>query len=265
MNAVLQCRLLYFVQNVSRAMSTYFMVTIALDRLIRSELPMRSKKICTKCNTILITLVYLIAFCAFWSFYLYPAITQNSITGSCSFSVSASYLYFLLYVHMPVRAVFICFIPALIVLLANLRMLVNIRRSSRRVNMGTVGPPSEINTHVPMPGHLSVNAAKRRRISALDRMLFYMMIANVSLFLVTQVPFHIYSCVRTNLSVTNPFVALLLRAILLTWSSLYFGIAFYFYCLASPLFRKKFIKIVKKLVCYQQLPQLTTGQSTTKA
>ena len=265
MNVVLQCRLMYFVQNVSRAMSTYFMVTIAVDRLIRSELPMRSKRICTKRNTIIVTCLYLIVFCVFWSFYLYPLGSQNPITGSCSFSQSASFLAFLINVHMPIRAVFICFIPVLIMLLANVRMLMNIRRSTRRVNTGTMGPSSETNMPLPTPFPLAVNAAKHRRMTALDRMLFYMMISNVTLFVVTQVPFHLYSCIRTNLNATNPFVSLLVRAILLTWSSLYFGIAFYFYCLASPLFRKKFLKIVKKVVCYHQLPQLNTGQSTTMA
>ena len=46
-NVFLQCRLNYFVQNVSRAVSTYLAVTITVDRLVRSELLMRSRVICT--------------------------------------------------------------------------------------------------------------------------------------------------------------------------------------------------------------------------
>ncbi|CAF4251909.1 unnamed protein product, partial [Adineta steineri] len=53
-NMLMQCRYSYYIQNISRALSTYWMVTVALDRLIRTEYPMRSKKICTKHNVIII-------------------------------------------------------------------------------------------------------------------------------------------------------------------------------------------------------------------
>jgi hypothetical protein len=99
-------------------------------------------------------------------------------------------------------------------------------------------------------------------MSALDRMLFYMMIANVSIFLITQIPFHIYSCISNKLSGLNAFTLSLIRAMLLIWSSLYFGLAFYFYCLASPLFRHKFIKIIKRIFCCQTIPRSTTNMPT---
>ena len=260
MNVFLQCRWLYFVQNVSRAMSTYFMVTIALDRLIRSEMPMRSKVICTRRNAVIITLVYLIVFSIFWSFFLYPMSAQNPITGACSYTQSASYLQFLTNVHMPIRAVFICFIPACIMLGANLRMLMNIRQSRRRVLDATaMGAVSDTNTAVPTVEE----KRRRRRMSALDRMLFYMMLANVSLFLLTQIPFHLYTCLQSYVLKLDGLTAALVRAMLLIWSSLYFGVAFYFYCLASPLFRQKFTKIIKRLFCCPSAPRSDIGRTMT--
>jgi hypothetical protein len=234
------------------------MVTVAIDRLIRSELPMRSKIICTRRNVILISCIYLIIFLLFWSFFLYPYVSQDPVTGACNFQKSsASYYYFISTIHVPIRAVFVCFIPVLIMLLANLRMLMNIRHSRNRVTNGIPMPSSEAN--LPLPNGSIPREKKGRRMSALDRMLYYMMIANVSIFVITQIPFHIYSCIRNNLNGLDAFTASLIRAMLLIWSSLYFGIAFYFYCLASPLFREKFIKIAKKFFCCQTMPQMRAG------
>jgi hypothetical protein len=262
-NVFFQCRFTYFIQNISRAMSTYFMVTVAIDRLIRSEFPMRSKHICTKRNVIYITIIYLIIFSLFWSFFLYPLSTQNPITGSCSYSQSPSYYYFLMNIHVPIRAVMICFVPVIIMLLANIRMLMNIRQSRRRVIDGITMHSSETNLHLPnLPNS---KEKKNRKLTALDRMLYYMMIANVSIFILTQVPFHIYSCIRNNLSGINSFTGSLIRAMLLIWSSLYFGSGFYFYCLASPLFRQKFVRMTKTVFCCQVLPRSTTNTTMVNA
>ncbi len=238
-------------------MSTYFMVTISIDRLIRSELPMRSKMICTKRNTILITCFYLIIFSLFWSFFLYPFASQDPITGACSYQKSASYYYFISYIHAIIRAIIICFIPVLIMFVANIRMLINIRESKRRITNGTTAPSSD--TNFPVPNGSNSRERPSRRMSALDRMLYYMMVANVTLFIITQIPFHIYSCIRNSLNGLDTFTASLIRAILLIWSSLYFGIAFYFYCLGSPLFRQKFIKIAKKICFCPAIPRITSN------
>ena len=259
-NVFFQCRLEYFVENISRAMSTYFMVTIAIDRLIRSEYPMRSKKICTKRNVMLITIIYLIIFCLFWSFFLYPLSTQDPITGVCSYNVSASYAYFIANTHIFIRAVLVCFVPAVIMLLANIRMLMNIRQSRRRVTNASTIQSSE--TNVPLPNASKAKEKADRKLTALDRMLYYMMIANVSIFIITQLPFHIYSCIRNNLTGLSAHTALLIRAMLLIWSSLYFGVGFYFYCLASPLFRQKFIRVGKKIFCCQAVPRSVTNSAT---
>jgi len=229
------------------------MVTIAIDRLIRSEVPMRSKQICTKQNVIKITCIYFIIFCLFWSFYFFPYITQNPITGSCAAGQPPSYIYFLTKLYVPIRAVFICFIPAVIMLLANIRILINIRQSKRRVADRTTRHSTE--TNIPLPNvSNSQQQNNSRQMSALDRMLVYMMIANVGVFLVTQIPFHIYSCISYKPIGLDKFTIELLRALFLVWSSLYFSLAFYFYCLASPLFRHKFIRIIKYKFCCQTIP-----------
>ena len=260
-HVVFQCQLTYWIQNISRGMSTYLMVTVTIDRLIRTELPMRSKTICTKRNIIFITCFYLIIFSIFWSFYLYPYATQNPISGSCSYGRGTSFSYFLTYIHVPIRAVLVCFIPAIIMLVANIRMIMNVRLSKRRITNVTIIASTEIN----LPQHNSLNNRQKKKplMSKIDRMFFYMMLANVIIFFITQIPYHIYSCIRPNLTSLRGFTSSLIRALLLMWSSLYFGIAFYFYCLTSPLFRHKFMKIIRKSFCCQTISSSRIGQTVT--
>jgi hypothetical protein len=97
-----------------------------------------------------------------------------------------------------------------------------------------------------------------RRTSVIDRMLLYMMLASVLTFIVTQNPFHIYMVIRVYIDTFDDYTHLLIYAILLIWSSIYCGILFYLYCLASPLFRKKFIKIIKKIIHCQMLRRVIT-------
>ncbi|UJR14643.1 hypothetical protein I4U23_001636 [Adineta vaga] len=128
-----QCRLNPFVKNVSRAMSTYFSVGITIDRLIRSEFPMRSRLICTRRNVCKLAILFLILFCFFWSFYLFSLSTQDPITRNCNYNQSESYFLFLSKINIPLRAVFFCLIPIILMVLANARMLYNIRQSHQRI------------------------------------------------------------------------------------------------------------------------------------
>ena len=235
-NTFLQCGFNYFLQNVSRAISTYLAIGIAFDRLIRSELPIRSRVICTRRNAVIYTLFFSLIFSVLWSPFFSPIITRDPRTGSCVFNQSSSLYSYLVQVQQPLRLVLVCILPVLLMLLSNIRMLYNMRQSHRRVQNGHVAlssVTSQPNTH---------------RISDIDRMLFYMMSANVGTFILTQIPFHVYSTVRSYYQGFDQFTSSLVRALLLIWSSIYFGVAFYLYCLASPLFRKKFLIISKRIL-----------------
>ncbi|CAF1533226.1 unnamed protein product [Rotaria sordida] len=238
-NVFFQCRLNYFVQNVSRTMSTYLAIAITLDRLIRSELPMRSRIICTRRNVIKLTLIYLIVFSILYSFWFCPMVTFNPITKTCYTGQSSIYSDFITNIFIPTRLIIVCIIPIIIMSLGNIRMLLNIRQSRRRVN-----PRNQIDMTV-----VTTNAAlTNERMTPIDRMLFYMMLISVGAFIITQIPFHIYTLVRVNSDTLDSYTNLLVRAILLIWSSIYFGIGFYAYCLTSRLFREKFVLMSKKLI-----------------
>ncbi|CAF3595075.1 unnamed protein product [Rotaria sp. Silwood1] len=238
-NVFLQCRLNYFVQNVSRTVSTYLAVAITLDRLIRSELPMRSRIICTRRNVIKLTLIYLMIFSILYSFWFCPMVTMNPITNTCSTSQSPIYYYFISNIYLPIRLIIVCIIPVVIMSLANIRMLLNIKQSRQRVD-----PRNQIDTNVTGISMSIING----RMTPIDRMLFYMMLTSVGTFIITQIPFNVYTLIRANYDIIDLNTHLLVRAILLIWSSIYFGIGFYLYCFGSPLFREKFFLMSKKLV-----------------
>lgn len=240
-NVFLQCRLNLFIQNVSRGMSTYLCVGIAIDRYLRSDKPHRSRQLCTRRNAFKLALICLILFILLWSFYLLPFSRQDPRTGVCLYDQFPRYHWFLINILLPLRAVCFCLIPILLIVVVNIRMLINIRRSHQRIAEMKENKIATI-MRLSTANHSLISS----RMSAIDRMLFLLMFANVLTFLVTQIPFHLYGILQVYFQTFDRYTHTLIDVLLLMWSSLYFGIAFYIYCLASPLFRKKFVQIIKK-------------------
>ncbi|CAF0744777.1 unnamed protein product [Adineta ricciae] len=231
----LQCRLNYFVQNVSRTVSTYISITVTLDRLIRTEYPIKSRRICTCKNAIKSTIAYLIISSISYSFWFHPSNSISSSTGGCTTGLTSAYTFFFSNIFLPLRFIFVCVVPVIIMSLGNFRILYNIQQSRRRVTQAIV----ESNI---------AGGKSNRRTTILDRLLLHMMIINVCAFVITQVPFHIYTIVRTYSRDLGLVDALLVRTMLLVWQSIYFGIGSYFHCIASSLFRKAFREIIKKIL-----------------
>ena len=214
-----QCRWNYFLQNISRAISTYLAVGIALDRFIRSELPLPSRRICTRRNSLIYASLVIVISILIWSPWLSPTIVRDAQIGSCIFNRSPTIYFYLGQFQAPLRLILVCIVPVILMSASNLRMLYNMRQSRRRVKHRL--DVHAVVTTVPSDTPIHPRA---QRMSALDRMLFYMMLANVSTFIITQIPFNTYSTVRSYYPAldaqTNSFV----RAFLLIWSSIYFGV-----------------------------------------
>jgi hypothetical protein len=134
---------------------------------------------------------------------------------------------------------------------ANIRMMNNIRQARNRI--GNVPPMIEGNKSSTFISSTALSGPIGRRTLAIDRMLIYMMVANVLTFIITQIPFHTYMVIQVYIDRFDPYTQSLIYTMLLIWSSIYFGIAFYLYCLASPLFRRKFIRICRKLIRCQMI------------
>ncbi|CAF0811966.1 unnamed protein product [Didymodactylos carnosus] len=224
---------------------------------------MKSKLICTKKNVVKATIAFAVFFCLFSSFWFCPLNEFNSI-DQCVYNTNAIYYFFLLQIHAPLRLILVCVIPVITMAAANIRLLKNIRQSRRRVAAEMEGTHTtyeqqqqqqiqQLETTISQPARSGIrieNILKLRRLNAIDRMLILMMITNVTMYVVTQVPYHIYAVSRGYYQGLDSYTNSLVRALLLIWSSLYFGLGFYLFCLASPLFRQKFAKTAHALKLY---------------
>jgi hypothetical protein len=182
--------------------------------MFRAVYPARAKYVCT-CRTVRIfVLIYLIVFAIILSFYFVPYMKEDS-NLICSSIFNPIYHRFMSTIWPPLRTILVCLFPALIMIMANTCLWHQIKASKRRVS-----PHSLTTCH----------------LSTTDHMLIFLSIANVVIFIVTQVPFHAFTTFAWSANTID-----YLRTLMLLWSSLYFGICFYIYCLTSPYFRAKFL------------------------
>ncbi|CAM4966437.1 unnamed protein product [Rotaria socialis] len=225
-SVLIRCRFVYWLQNIFRSLSSFIACTISLDRMFRATHSLRAKHYCTcrmACRTVFI---YTIIFTFSLSFYLLPYMGEDT-NGICSTGNNPIYDNFMSSVWPPMRTFFVCILPVSIMIAANIGLWRRIRASKRRVF-----------PHITKFAH-STNT---------QTMLLFIAISNVLAFVITQVPFHLYTTmVRYRHCIDH------VRTPILLWSSLYFGIGFYIYCLTSHYFRSKFILTIYWLLKKEEL------------
>ncbi|CAF0793996.1 unnamed protein product [Adineta steineri] len=215
--ALIRCRFIYWLQNIFRALSSYIACTISFDRMFRAVYPARAKYFCTCRIAWRIVLIYLFIFTFSLTFYLLPYMNEDD-NGICITTSNTIYNKFLTIIWPPIRTIVVCIIPAVIMITTNILLWRRIRESKRRV------APRSSNPH---------------HSTSTETMLIFITISNVLAFILTQIPFHIYTTiVRYKSSIDH------IRTPMLLWGSVYFGIGFYIYCLTSPYFRSKFLLTV---------------------
>lgn len=176
-----------------------------------------------------IVLVYLLVLTTSLAFYLLPYMQEDD-DGICITASNADYHHFMTVIWPPIRTVVVGVLPVTIMAVTNVVLWRRIRQSRRRL-----APRLPSN-----PNHSSTTT---------DNMLIFITISNVSAFVITQIPFHIYTTiVRYKQSIE------FLRTTMLLWSSLYFGIGFYIYCLTSPFFRSKFFLTMQGCFAKKESP-----------
>ncbi|CAF1257118.1 unnamed protein product [Rotaria sordida] len=232
-SVLIRCRIIYWLQNIFRSLSSFIACTISIDRMIRAVYPAHAKYFCTCRLVYRIVLIYTLFFTFSLIFYLFPYMGENS-QGICSTKLNSIYHKFMARIWPPIRTFLICILPVSIMIISNIRLWRRIRASKRRVI-----PHTSNNYH----------------ITNTETMLLFIAISNVLVFIITQVPFHIYtSIVHYKESIIH------VRTPILLWSSLYFGIGFYIYCLTSRYFRSKFILTI--LECFGKKHTINTRQNT---
>jgi len=141
------------------------------------------------------------------------------------------------------------------------RMLYNIRQSRKRISQQTTLQITTIaKIIIPISKASSTKNNQQRQKTTIDHMLLLMVIANVFTYIVTQIPFNIYAIYYGYETTISYLSYSLTRSFLLMWSSIYFGVGFYLFCIASPQFRKQFLTKIKVLcICYRPLQRQTSS------
>jgi hypothetical protein len=209
---------------------------------------------CTSKNVIKLFIIYFFFSILFYAFFFHPQNVFDS-DEQCSFPYNGPFRLFALNIMPPIRFILICVIPTILMIGCGIRMLSNIRQAKRRIGQQTAVQLVTIATTVVLTSKGSnTNDENRRKTTSINHMLFLMVLANVMAYIITQIPFNIYTLYYGYEASDDYTLYSLMRAFLLMWSSVYFGIGFYLFYIASPEFRKEFRTKIKTLcICYHPL------------
>jgi hypothetical protein len=248
---VMQCQFILWLQNATRTICSFLAATVSIDRFIRSEYPMKSRIWCSTKNVIKLFIIYFLFSILFYAFFFYPSNVFDS-NGKCSFPYDAKFRLLVLNIMPPIRFILIGVLPTVVMIGCGGRMLFNIQQAKNRIVPQKPIQSATLATQVPRESQ--TNEENRRQTANIDHTLFLMVLANVIAYIITQIPFNTYT-LYYGYETADDFASYsLIRAFLLMWSSAYFGIGFYLFCIASPQFRKQFITIMKQLCfCYRPL------------
>ncbi|CAF3348862.1 unnamed protein product [Rotaria sp. Silwood1] len=255
--SALACRFRTFFAYVFMDLSSWCIVGLAFDRFLRTEIPLRSKRICTPRNALVMISICFLILCGINGHYFSPGIGQerggNRTTAHCleNRETYPKYYYFYKIIWPKIDMIVFCFLPACIMILCNIRIIYILRRNRHHFeNHGnTIEQITITNIHLTLNGISPMKRTSSHR-KAIERQMSLMMLSCVIVFLCTTVPVTIYLIFIEQTIVNNPkfardgayyiFIFRMLRAIMY----LHFACNFYLYCLTSQIFRGEFLQTI---------------------
>ncbi|CAF0729731.1 unnamed protein product [Rotaria sp. Silwood1] len=251
---IFRCQFILWLQNATRTVCSFLATTVSMDRFIRSEYPIQSRIWCTTKIVVKLLIIYCLFSMLLYAFFFHPLNVLDS-DDHCSFPYDDIFRRIALNIMPPIRFILICVIPSIVMVGCGGRMLYNIRQAKQRIIQQTTPHHAPVATiTIPTSIQNKRNDENRRQITTFDRMLLLMVLANVIAYIITQIPFSIYTLYYGYEALDSFTFYALMRAFLLMWSSVYFGIGFYLFCITSSQFRKQFLRKIKNLcICYRPL------------
>ncbi|UJR10161.1 hypothetical protein I4U23_014377 [Adineta vaga] len=255
--SALACRFRTFFAYVFMDLSSWCIAGLAFDRFLRTEIPLRAKRICTSRNALIMILIFFLFLCGINGHYFSAGIGQerggNRTTAHCleNRETYPNYYYFYKIIWPKIDMIIFCFLPACIMVFCNIRIIYILRRQRHHFeNFGTENTSTKItNIQQTLSGSIPIKKPLSHRKS-IERQMSLMMFACVVVFLCTTVPVTIYLILLEQVIVNYPnfaqdnayyvFIFRMLRAIMYS----HFGCNFYLYCLTSRIFRSEFIRTI---------------------
>ena len=217
------CRFRSFIINFSATTSSWLLVLIALDRLIRTRFPFQQAQICTRKVAAYSVIVVCICSAVLTSYVLHSEFAYtDTLTNWCGPARSpvTSYTHFYFNVSGILQSFITFIIPICLIILCMIGIY-----SKVHVQQTTIG-----------------TSVRRER---LQRQMLIMMISSVACFAICAVPYALHRIIYLRLG-TTPTTTLEV-SIFSIFLNMNYSYNFYIHCLASKLFREKFIQQSKQL------------------
>ncbi|CAF2139614.1 unnamed protein product [Rotaria magnacalcarata] len=192
-NSIFRCQFILWLQNVTRSICSFLAVTVSLDRFLRSEYPIKSRIWCTTTNVAKLCVIYCLFSMILYAIFFHPRNVMEA-DGQCSFPYDNTFRLIILKIMPPVRFVFICIMPVILMGIFGGRMLYNIKQVKKRITQQKMVQDAAIATIViPKSIQNIKHADNQNRTKKLDHMLLLMVFTNIISYIITQTPFSIYT------------------------------------------------------------------------
>lgn len=206
-------------------------VSVALDRWIRSQFPVKAQQICQPRTAIYVILIALLLDCALHVHLLTPMFGQSApgVTTSCNANDAyPTYVYFYSRIWPVMTTFSVTIVPASCMVFSLVGIAVSIKTRRNRI----LPASQRTATHV-----------EKHRARYLHRQMLILMFVTLALFFFTTLPAALYRFVTSTLGVQQPFAfKVFLSAILAILTTSNYTLNFYLHSLTSTLFRKEFVK-----------------------
>ncbi|CAF0864632.1 unnamed protein product [Didymodactylos carnosus] len=233
--SALGCRFRHFFAAVFMDTSSWCLTALSFDRFLKTQLPIRSKSISTPKNALISIMIIFILLCGLNSHLFSAGMGQerdkNTTLAHCRDNKDdyPQYYHFKKLIWPNIDMIIFCLLPALIMIISNIKIIHNIKRQRRNVD---------------------TNNGNNKKKKFMENQMMFMMFACVVLFIITTFPLTIYLVLleRTighynNYYRDRQYWQFILRMLRLL-NYLHFGVNFYLYCLTSQLFRQEFIRVI---------------------
>ncbi|CAF1255023.1 unnamed protein product [Rotaria sp. Silwood1] len=227
------CQFRHYIHYLATNFSAWMLTTISCDRWIRSQFPIKAKRLCTPRTAIYTIIIVLIIDCLLHIHIITPMFGQIApdIKTNCGAdSRYPNYSYFYKEIWPIITILTVIIIPASCMISFLIAITINVHTHRNRI--------------IPI-GQINVNRRENRRARFLHRQMLILMLVTWILFSLTTLPIALFRFVISTLNIQQSFsFSFLLLSIFNFITISNYALNFYFHCLTSKLFRKEFFKCI---------------------
>jgi hypothetical protein len=221
------CRFRDYIQWTAMCCNAWLLVGIAMDRWIRVRFPFKSKQLCTPRHALIATAIIVILCAGFNAHVLTPYYGQLPAGVLTVCGPNPTNAVYNTFVRQIWPTLFSCVQTVILVILLICFSIDTFRRLARQTTIQ--------------------NTSRGRRRAQLDNQILLIMLATITLFVATTLPFGLFNILLTPV-LRGPMTQtqlLELSSIVTFIATINYAMNFYIHCLTSRLFRHELLQIFK--------------------